>query len=87
MGITGAREDLDSQAQKVVSRVRSNSPDSVTAVGIGISTQQQVRQVNSYADGAIVGSAFIAAYASAGLRGLLEKVRELAKGKSSNEPA
>jgi tryptophan synthase alpha chain len=87
MGITGAREDLDSQAQKVVSRVRSNSPESVTAVGIGISTQQQVRQVNSYADGAIVGSAFIAAYASAGLRGLLEKVRELAKGKSSNEPA
>jgi tryptophan synthase alpha chain len=82
MGITGAREDLDSQAQKVVSRVRSNSPESVTAVGIGISTEQQVRQVNSYADGAIVGSAFISAYASAGLSGLLEKVRELAKGKS-----
>jgi tryptophan synthase alpha chain len=82
MGITGAREDLDSQAQKVVSRVRSNSPESVTAVGIGISTEQQVRKVNSYADGAIVGSAFISAYASAGLSGLLEKVRELAKGKS-----
>lgn len=82
MGITGAREDLDSAAQKVVSRVRTNSPDSVTAVGIGISTEEQVRQVNSYADGAIVGSSFITAYANAGLSGLTAKVRELAKGKS-----
>jgi tryptophan synthase alpha chain len=82
MGITGAREDLDSLAKEVVSRVRSNAPKSLTAVGIGISTEDQVRQVNSYADGAIVGSAFIAAYASKGLIGLTAKVRELAKGKS-----
>ena len=82
MGITGAREDLDSQAQAVVSKVRANSPESVTAVGIGISTEDQVRQVNSYADGAIVGSSFIAAYAHSGLSGLTAKVRELAKGKS-----
>ena len=82
MGITGAREGLDSEAQKVVSRVRTNSPGAVTAVGIGISTEDQVRQVNGYADGAIVGSAFIAAYASSGLSGLISKVKELAKGKS-----
>ncbi len=82
MGITGAREDLDSKAKEVVSRVRSNAPQSLTAVGIGISTEDQVRQVNSYADGAIVGSAFIAAYASSGINGLAAKVRELAKGKS-----
>jgi tryptophan synthase alpha chain len=82
MGITGAREDLDSQAKSVVSKVRQNSPESVTAVGIGISSEDQVRQVNSYADGAIVGSSFIAAYASSGLVGLTAKVRELAKGKS-----
>jgi tryptophan synthase alpha chain len=82
MGITGAREDLDAKAKEVVSRVRSNAPKSLTAVGIGISTEDQVRQVNSYADGAIVGSAFIAAYASKGLIGLTAKVSELAKGKS-----
>lgn len=82
MGITGAREDLDAKAKEVVSRVRSNAPESLTAVGIGISTEDQVRQVNSYADGAIVGSAFIAAYASSGINGLTAKVRELAKGKS-----
>lgn len=82
MGITGAREDLDAKAKEVVSKVRSNAPKSLTAVGIGISTEDQVRQVNSYADGAIVGSAFIAAYASSGINGLTAKVRELAKGKS-----
>ena len=82
MGITGAREDLDAKAKEVVLRVRSNAPKSLTAVGIGISTEDQVRQVNSYADGAIVGSAFIAAYASLGINGLSAKVRELAKGKS-----
>ena len=82
MGITGAREDLDAKAKEVVSKVRKNAPKSLTAVGIGISTEDQVRQVNSYADGAIVGSAFIAAYASSGINGLTAKVRELAKGKS-----
>lgn len=82
MGITGARDDLDIKAQKVVSSVRENSPESVTAVGIGISTEDQVRQVNSYADGAIVGSSFIAAYAKDGIDGLTGKVRELARGKS-----
>jgi tryptophan synthase alpha chain len=82
MGITGAREDLDAMAKEVVSKVRNNAPRSLTAVGIGISTEDQVRQVNSYADGAIVGSAFIAAYASSGINGLTAKVRELAKGKS-----
>jgi tryptophan synthase alpha chain len=82
MGITGAREDLDAKAKEVVSKVRNNAPKSLTAVGIGISTEDQVRQVNSYADGAIVGSAFIAAYSSSGLDGLSAKVRELAKGKS-----
>jgi tryptophan synthase alpha chain len=82
MGITGAREDLDAKAKEFVAKVRSNEPESLTAVGIGISTEDQVRQVNSYADGAIVGSAFIAAYASSGINGLTAKVRELAKGKS-----
>ena len=82
MGITGAREDLDAKAKEVVSKVRSNARKSLTAVGIGISTEDQVRQVNSYADGAIVGSAFIAAYASSGINGLTSKVKELARGKS-----
>lgn len=82
MGITGERASLDADARKVVSSVRNQNPEAITAVGIGISTEDQVRQVNSYADGAIVGSAFIAAYATGGLGALVDKVKELAKGKS-----
>lgn len=82
MGITGAREDLDQNARKVVAEVRKQSPESITAVGIGVSTADQVREINQYADGAIVGSAFVKAYQTGGLSALREKVSELAKGKT-----
>ena len=82
MGITGARDDLDQNAKKVVSQVRSQSPESMTAVGIGVSTASQVREINGYADGAIVGSAFVRAYQQGGLDALRSKVSELAKGKN-----
>ena len=81
MGITGERADLDAQARSVVSKIRQQSPESMSAVGIGISTADQVNQVNSYADGAIVGSAFVRAYQESGIAGLTSKVKELAKGK------
>jgi tryptophan synthase alpha chain len=66
-----------------VSEVRRQSPESMTAVGIGVSTSKQVREINGYADGAIVGSAFVNAYKQGGLDGLREKVSELAKGKKA----
>ena len=82
MGITGARDDLDQNAKKVVSEVRTQSPQSMTAVGIGVSTASQVREINGYADGAIVGSAFVRAYQQGGIEALRAKVSELAKGKT-----
>jgi tryptophan synthase alpha chain len=82
MGITGARDDLDQNAKKVVAQVRSQSADSMTAVGIGVSTAAQVREINKYADGAIVGSAFVRAYQDGGIEALRAKVAELAKGKN-----
>lgn len=78
MGITGARTELDANARKVVAGVRAASDKTPTCVGIGISTADQVREVNEYADGAIVGSAFVRAYQENGLPGLIAKVRELA---------
>lgn len=81
MGITGARDDLDSNSRKVVGAVRSTSPHSMTAVGIGVSTAAQIAEINSYADGAIVGSAFVRAYQEGGIEALRVKVAELAKGK------
>lgn len=77
MGITGAREDLDAKARAVVQKIRNANPEQFTAVGIGISTRAQVEEVNSYADGAIVGSVFVRAYANGGLPALIDLTREL----------
>ncbi|MFM1984415.1 MAG: hypothetical protein RL723_850 [Actinomycetota bacterium] len=82
MGITGARDTVDNLAKKVVSGVRNAAPDQNTAVGIGISTAEQVIDVNSYADGAIIGSAFVKAYAALGVAGLTAKVLEVSAGLS-----
>lgn len=80
MGITGARDSVDNLARQVVAGVRGASSEQNTAVGIGISTAEQVNDVNSYADGAIVGSAFVKAYASGGVEALTAKVIEVSAG-------
>jgi tryptophan synthase alpha chain len=77
MGITGARDQVDQLARGVVAGVRRVAPEQNTCVGIGISTSDQVAEVNDYSDGAIVGSAFVRAYQSGGLDALKEKVQEL----------
>lgn len=58
-GVTGARERMSADAEILVNRVRrfSNLP---VAVGFGISTAEQVRDVWRYADAAVVGSAIVA---------------------------
>lgn len=81
MGITGERADLDAKSRQVVEAVRIANSNQMVAVGIGISSTEQVREVNAYADAAIVGSAFVKAYQESGLDGLIKKVRELANGK------
>lgn len=80
MGITGARDTVDNLAKQVVANIREAAPDQNAAVGIGISTSDQVLDVNSYADGAIVGSAFVKAYAAGGIDALTEKVKEISAG-------
>ena len=79
MGITGARADLDAKARSVVEKVRNSPVERFTAVGIGISTSEQVSEVNDYADGAIVGSVFVNAYTSAGLEGLIALTKSLSE--------
>lgn len=82
MGITGAREDLDRKARDVVSGVKTSGSKTPVCVGIGISTADQVSEVNSYADGAIVGSLFIKAYQTGGVQTLRETVTLLKSGSS-----
>jgi tryptophan synthase alpha chain len=79
MGITGTRDSVDELAKTVVASVRTASSSQNTAVGIGISSSEQVLDVNSYADGAIVGSAFVRAFAEGGEAALTAKVIELSK--------
>jgi tryptophan synthase alpha chain len=57
-GITGAREQMSADAEKLVGRVRRYS-DLPVAVGFGISKPEHVRDVWHYADAAVVGSALV----------------------------
>jgi tryptophan synthase alpha chain len=79
MGITGARSDVDSAAKTLVARLREAGSTSA-CVGLGISTPDQVREVLSYADGAIVGSVFVSALASGGVSAVAETAAALSTG-------
>jgi tryptophan synthase alpha chain len=57
-GVTGARNEMPRDAEALVKRVRAVS-DLPIAVGFGISTAQQVRQVWHFADAAVIGSAMV----------------------------
>jgi tryptophan synthase alpha chain len=57
-GVTGARDQMTRDAEALVKRMRSVS-DLPIAVGFGISTAEQVRQVWHFADAAVVGSAIV----------------------------
>jgi tryptophan synthase alpha chain len=58
MGVTGAREQTSTAAPELVARVRAVSSLPV-AVGLGVSNSDQAADVASYADGVVVGSAFV----------------------------
>jgi tryptophan synthase alpha chain len=57
-GVTGARNEMPRDAEPLVKRVRAVS-DLPIAVGFGISTAEQVRQVWRFADAAVIGSAIV----------------------------
>lgn len=57
-GVTGARQDIDSQLERHIKTAHKASRLPV-AVGFGISTPEQVARVASLADGVVVGSAIV----------------------------
>jgi tryptophan synthase alpha chain len=79
MGVTSARASVDEAARGLVGRLRDAGADSV-CVGIGISTGEQVSEVLSYADGAIVGSMLVKALADGGVAGVRAAAESLAAG-------
>lgn len=58
LGVTGARENIDTDLSAIVAEVRK-STDIPCAVGFGISTPVQAKKMSASADGVIVGSAII----------------------------
>ncbi len=84
MGITGARARVSDAAAGLVARVRQHTGLPV-AVGLGVSSGGQAAEVASFADGVIVGSAFVrrlldAPDEAAGERAVAALAAELAAG-------
>ncbi|MFC7406780.1 tryptophan synthase subunit alpha [Georgenia alba] len=85
MGVTGARGRVDAAARSLVERTRSAGAERV-CVGLGVSTGPQAREIAEYADGVIVGSAFVRTFLDgeqdqeAALADLAALAEELADG-------
>ena len=57
-GVTGTRDALTREAEELVRRIRAVS-DLPVAVGFGVSTSEQVKEVWRFADAAVIGSAIV----------------------------
>jgi tryptophan synthase alpha chain len=79
MGITGARDTVGSQAAGLVARVKARTSLPV-GVGLGVRDGAQAAEVATFADGVIVGSAFVQRLLDApSLAAGIEQVRALAQ--------
>lgn len=58
MGVTGMRSEIKTDLSAIVSAVKS-ATDTPCAVGFGINTPEQAKEISSMADGVIVGSAIV----------------------------
>jgi tryptophan synthase alpha chain len=85
MGVTGARTTTSDLAGPLVARTRA-ATELPVGVGLGVSNGAQAAEVAAYADGVIVGSAFVRALLdhpgdrAAGLRALTALTEDLAGG-------
>ena len=85
-GVTGPRETVSSAAERLVERMRKFS-DLPVAVGFGISTPEQVREVSRYADAVVVGSALVAEIErQAGSPDLVQRIGGFARALTSATP-
>jgi tryptophan synthase alpha chain len=87
MGVTGARTTTSDLAGPLVARTKAVCPPGLpVGVGLGVSTGAQAAEVASYADGVIVGSAFVRVLQqhpgdrAAGLSALRALTEDLAAG-------
>jgi tryptophan synthase alpha chain len=91
LGVTGARSTVAESAAPLVSRIRAVTSLPV-ALGFGISHPDHVREVTSFADAAVVGSAIVEVVARTGAQGgdiggEVERFVSWLKGAPAVEPA
>ncbi len=79
MGVTGARDTVASAAPELVARTRAHT-DLPIGVGLGVRSREQAAEVAGFADGVIVGSAFVTAAEQGGPAGIRALAGELAAG-------
>ncbi len=86
MGVTGAREQSSVLAPELVMRARRVT-DKPIGVGVGVSNGAQAAEVAAFADGVIVGSAFVRAVDQAtadhgadGVQAVTDLAADLARG-------
>jgi len=79
MGVTGARDQVSSDAPALVERVRAVTRTPV-AVGLGVRDGAQAAAIGAFADGVIVGSALVAALADGGPTAVAALTADLAAG-------
>jgi len=79
MGVTGTRDTVSSRAEELVTRTRRLTELPV-CVGLGVSNGEQAAEVAAYADGVIVGSAFVRALQDEGVDAVRVLAEDLARG-------
>ena len=58
MGVTGVRSEITTDLSSIIESIRS-ATDTPCAIGFGISTPKQAKEMAAISDGAIVGSAIV----------------------------
>ncbi|RBY74488.1 tryptophan synthase subunit alpha [Geodermatophilus sp. TF02-6] len=88
MGTTGTRAAVSDTAEALVTRTRAVAPDLSVCVGLGVSNAEQAAEVASFADGVIVGSAYVRQLLDgAGPAGVRALSAQLAEGVRGGMPA
>lgn len=81
MGVTGVRSEITTDVATIVKKIKEVT-DTPVAIGFGISTPEQAKDMAAKSDGAIVGSAIVRKIAEHGVNAtpvITEYVRELAE--------
>ncbi|GAA4750668.1 tryptophan synthase subunit alpha [Modestobacter marinus] len=81
MGVTGSRATVGDAAERLVARTRAAAGEPPVCVGLGVSTGDQAAEVAGFADGVIVGSAYVRRLLDGlGTEGVRALSAELAEG-------